>query len=64
MVIVEIDDKSTFLYDAENLAVHIWDYSKGKYDGSIIGQVGLIKFSNIDQARQFMEMLEFILGKD
>jgi len=61
MISIELDEKSVFMFDVENLTVHLWDHECGKWDGPVIGQVGKIKFAGEWQVRHFMEMLELIL---
>lgn len=63
MIKIELDERSVFTYDAENLEIQMWDHRDGKWHGPVIGMVGSIKFAGKWQVEHFMEMLEFILEK-
>jgi len=60
---IEIDKKSVFTFNAETLSVQLHNHRDGKYDGPMIGQIGEITFSDIDQVFQFQEMLQLIIDK-
>ncbi len=57
---IKFDEKSVFTYDEKTLSIYIHTHRNERYTGHTFEE-GSIKFTDKEQARHFMKMLELML---
>ncbi len=63
MIKIKFDEKSIFAINSDKQKILVFDHSKGKFKGPVIGPIVEIEFDGMWQLYHFKEMLDLMLEK-